>query len=332
MKNALYFEERDDRIVCRLCPRNCVLKEGENGFCGVRANREGKGVTLNYGSLSAVHIDPIEKKPLYHFMPGREILSLGSYGCNLTCLHCQNHAIAQDSELFTFADQGREITPAMILDKLDSRLAGVAYTYNEPVVWYEYVLDCARAVKERGFKNVMVTNGFIQADPLDELFPFIHAFSVDLKGYSGDFYRLVSGGSLKPVQESLKRIVKSGRHLEVEYLVIPGMNDEREPFEELLGWYARELGPRVPLHINRYFPQYKMERPATPVETLVRLYETAREYLDYVYIGNADVSEGRDTRCPACGEVLIERAGYRALVKVGDDICPRCGTVAEIIF
>ncbi len=332
MREGRFFEKRGEALVCRLCPRHCVLKEGETGFCGVRANRGGTGVSLNYGSLSAVHIDPMEKKPLYHFKPGKEILSLGSYGCNLTCLHCQNHYIAQDRKNFTFADGNGIITPAMILEKLDRTLAGVAYTYNEPVVWFEYVKECAELVSGKGYANVMVTNGYIEAEPLEELFPHIHAFSVDLKGYSGEFYRLVSQAKLTPVKETLERIVRSGRHLEVEYLVIPGMNDEREPFEEIMGWYAQTLGPRVPLHINRYFPQNRMERPATPVETLLRLHEIARTYLDYVYIGNADVAEGRDTLCPSCGEVLIERAGYRSLVRLGDPVCPRCGATCDILF
>ena len=319
-------------IECRLCPRRCRIREGEKGFCGVRENRGGGGVSLNYGSLSAVHIDPMEKKPLYHFKPGKEILSLGSYGCNLTCRHCQNHYIAQDRDSFAFASDGEEVTADMVVERLDTSLAGVAYTYNEPVVWYEFMADCALAVKEKGYANVMVTNGYIEPEPLEKLFPLIDAFSVDLKGHDDKFYREVTGGHLAPVKTALEAIARSGRHLEVEYLVIPGLNDGEGSFEEMLRWYAEKLGSDVPLHINRYYPQYKMEIPSTPLKTLRRLFSNACEYLDYVYIGNADVSEGRDTLCPSCGEKLIERRGYRSVVRLGDPVCPRCGQGLNIIF
>ncbi len=333
MKEGRFFTPLEKgHIECRLCPRHCELKDGGRGVCGVRENRGGKGFSLNYGSLSAVHIDPMEKKPLYHFKPGSEILSLGSYGCNLSCLHCQNHYIAQDGDNFAFAAEGEEIGASMILEKLDSSLAGVAYTYNEPVVWYEFMADCARAVREKGFANVMVTNGYIESEPLRELFPLIDAFSVDLKGYSDGFYREIAGGHLEPVKRSLESIARSGCHLEVEYLVIPGYNDDPEPFRELMLWYGESLGTEVPLHINRYYPQHKMEVPATPLETLSRLFGLASEYLDHVYIGNADVSEGRDTLCPSCGERLIERKGYRSVVHLGDPVCPRCSHHVNIVF
>jgi pyruvate formate lyase activating enzyme len=338
MKRGRYFLEKSDgNVQCRLCPRNCVIPPGEKGFCAVRANRSGKGVCLNYGSLSAIHMDPMEKKPLYHFKPGQEILSLGSYGCNLSCDFCQNHSIAQEEEQFLLAQEGKEITPAMILDKLDMNLAGIAYTYNEPVVWFEFMADCASLLKEKGYSNVMVTNGYIEPEPLRELFTLIDAFSVDLKGYSEEFYRNISGGRLKPVQRNLEEIAQSGCHLEVDYLVIPGLNDGEAPFEELLKWYAGELGPQVPLHINRYFPQFKMEIPATPSETLKHLYEISQDYLDYVYIGNADLDVGQDTLCPSCGNVLIERKGYHIEVLgedslYGDPVCPYCGHLEDIIY
>ncbi|MDC7220514.1 MAG: AmmeMemoRadiSam system radical SAM enzyme [Spirochaetales bacterium] len=290
MKEGRFFlPSSGGRVECVLCPRHCVLSPGQTGFCGVRANREGKGLSLNYGSLSAVQIDPIEKKPLSHFKPGTDILSLGSYGCNLSCLYCQNHQIARDSDLFRFARGGEEITPSMILEQLAAPLAGVAYTYNEPTVWWEFMIDCAGLVKEKGFANVMVTNGYIEPEPLRELLPLIDAFSVDLKGYSEEFYRDVSGGRLAPVKRTLKSIVEAGRHLEVEYLVVPGKNDEEASFEELMLWYARELGADVPLHINRYFPRHKMSLPATPIDRLLALYDIACKYLSHVHIGNAQV-------------------------------------------
>ncbi|MDC7224689.1 MAG: AmmeMemoRadiSam system radical SAM enzyme [Spirochaetales bacterium] len=338
MKEGLFFEKGDSgRIHCALCPHGCVLDEGQTGLCQVRQNRKGKGVSLNYGSLSAVHIDPVEKKPLYHFKPGTDILSLGSYGCNLSCRYCQNHPIARDRDRFAFAGEDEIITPSLILEKLEGDLSGVAYTYNEPIVWYEFVVECARSVKDKGYANVMVTNGFIEPEPLKELFPLIDAFSVDLKAFSGDFYRSICGGRLTPVKRSLEAIARSGCHLEVDYLVVPELNDGESDFDEMLRWYVQELGPQVPLHINRYHPQYKLSQPATPVPTLVRLDEKARDYLDYVYIGNAQADRGGDTLCPSCGHRVIERRGYETVIwgdeaLSRDSVCPRCGHLLNIIF
>ncbi|OJF76879.1 MAG: AmmeMemoRadiSam system radical SAM enzyme [Treponema sp. CETP13] len=293
--------QKSSTIVCGLCPHLCQLKLGKTGFCGVRKNIDGKVVSLDYGHISAINMDPIEKKPLYHFHPGTQILSIGSFGCNLTCKHCQNHTIAQGDFSWLgqiekkdttqqFLDASNFVLPEKLVNKLDepqfNTSLGIAYTYNEPIVWYEYMCDCAALVHKKGKLNVMVSNGYINKDPLQQLFPLIDAFSIDLKAFSDDFYTQVSGGHLQPVLDTLELIAHSDKHLEIEYLVIPGLNDDVKEFNNMLNWYVTHLGRQVPLHVNRYFPQYKMHLPPTPIETLEKLADQASAVLDYVHVGN----------------------------------------------
>lgn len=283
MKRGQFFSTTEQgSLLCELCPRFCVLKRGQRGFCGVRENHNGIGVSLGYGNLSAIHIDPMEKKPLYHFMPGTQVLSVGSFGCNLTCLQCQNHQISQSDGL----KNQSILSPSELVSKLEPNMAGMAYTYNEPIIWYEFMMDCAQLVREKGFVNVMVSNGYINLDPLKETLSLIDAYSIDLKGFSEDFYNKVTGGHLEPVLESLKTIAKSDSHLEVDFLVIPGMNDDLKEFKAMLNWYVFNLGNHVPLHLNRYFPQYKMNTPTTSLDTLKSLFEMARGVLEHVHVGN----------------------------------------------
>lgn len=288
-------------LVCDLCPHRCQLKLGQTGFCGVRKNVNGKIIALNYGHLSAICMDPIEKKPLYHFYPGTQILSVGSFGCNLTCKHCQNYTIAQGDFSWLEKTESSEkplqqlnsssyFSPKNLVHKLDAPAftdsIGIAYTYNEPIVWYEYMYDCAALVHQNGKLNVMVSNGYINKEPLQKLLPLIDAFSIDLKAFTDDFYQQISGGHLQAVLDTLEIIAHSDTHLEIEYLVIPGLNDDEKEFDAMLSWYVSHIGKQVPLHINRYFPQYKMHRPPTPIETLQKLADRADAVLDYVHIGN----------------------------------------------
>jgi len=282
--------QKNDYITCKLCPRNCQIKSGKTGFCGVRKNIDGKGVSTNYGRLSAVNIDPIEKKPLYHFHPGTSILSVGSYGCNLSCKHCQNYTISQGDFSQINLSENNYTSAQTLVNMIDDSSLGLAYTYNEPIVWYEYMIDCAKLVKEKGKYNVMVSNGYINKEPLQELIPLIDAFSIDLKAFSEGFYKQVSAGHLQPVLDSLELIAHSGKHLEIEYLVIPGLNDDAAEFDKMLKWYVSHLGKQVPLHINRYFPQFKMHRPPTPLSTLKSLAQSANKVLDYVHVGNVSVN------------------------------------------
>lgn len=329
MKKALFYQIESDGVRCCLCPHNCFLKEGQYGICNMRKNIEGVLYTMNYGIASSVALDPIEKKPLYHFYPGTEILSVGSIGCNLRCRYCQNYTIAQ-GKFEEFSGVPGDISPEDITSEAKSLMErgniGVAYTYNEPIIWYEFMLDIAKKVKAAGMKNVMVSNGFINPEPLEGLLEVIDAFSIDLKGFTEEFYKDVTGSRLEPVKRTLKKIVAAGKHLEVEYLVIPGYNDDRKQFLEMLDWYEKNLGRDVPLHINRYFPMYKMTEPATPMKTLEKLYKLACEKLDYVYLGNVDSDIGRDTLCPNCGNIIIERSGYyskQSGAKAG--LCKKCG-------
>lgn len=329
MKTALFQTHvpGSQVVLCELCPHNCRLKEGQTGICRVRRNEMGNLVSENYGRICSLNFDPVEKKPLYHFYPGSMIFSLGSVGCNLHCQFCQNHEISQCG-VRDFPGL-KSYSPDEILEMASKRKdnIGIAYTYNEPLVWYEFMKDVAIPAKEKGLKNVMVTNGFINPGPLKELFGFIDAFSVDLKAFEPFFFRKFTASELEPVLEVLKMIRASGRHLEVTNLVITGTNDDPVVFEHMAEWIAAELGENTILHISRFFPQYKMDRPPTPVATLTSLYEIARKYLKFVYKGNVHGDENQHTCCPDCGTLLIERFGYHVSKTglTGEGKCRKCG-------
>jgi len=270
--------------ICTICPHGCVILEGKSGLCGARSNQNKKIVLDSYGKITSIALDPIEKKPLRRFMPGKRVLSVGSYGCNLRCSFCQNYSIAKEW-------QGRscwKATPEELAEKaLDLVVAdniGLAYTYNEPLIGFEFVFDCARLIKSRGLKNVVVTNGYINPEPLQALLPYIDAFNIDLKGFTEDFYHDI-GGRLSVVKDTIVQAAAVS-HVEVTTLVIPGKNDLEEDIEAQAKWLA-QINDEIPLHISRFFPAYKMtDIPPTPVATLYKLAETAGKYLKYVYIGN----------------------------------------------
>ena len=311
---------------CLLCPHLCIIRPGKRGICGARANLDDEIQLVTAGVISGYALDPVEKKPLYHFHPGSSILSVGSYGCNLRCDYCQNYNISQIN------DPGG--SPALTPDKLVSRAAriagniGIAYTYNEPVIWFEYVESCARLAAKEGLRNVMVSNGYIMPEPLKQMTGFIDAFNIDLKAFSDAFYRKYTGSALDPVLESVRVIAESGRHLEITTLIIPGLNDSAEEMRREARWIAENAGRGVPLHLSRYFPMYKRGDPATPPETIIKLRETAQEYLDFVYTGNiAGTDGGSDTYCPSCRERVISRSGYNIRVNGLNDAgeCKKCG-------
>lgn len=320
----------DERLRCLLCPHSCLISPDSAGICGVRENRGGEIASATYGVISGYALDPIEKKPLYHFFPGSSVLSVGSYGCNLRCDFCQNYHISQHIN----TDGSRRLTPEELVRQAlgVSGNCGLAYTYNEPVIWFEYVTDCARLAAAEGLRNVMVTNGYVNREPLEELIKVTDAFNIDLKAFSNDFYRRYTGASLAPVLEAIKMVASSGRHLEITTLIIPGLNDSEEEIRREAGWIAENAGRKVPLHLSRYFPMYRRNNPSTPPGTILKMKEIAGEYLDFVYTGNmASHDAGSDTVCPSCHTVVVRRSGYKVTATgLNDD--GRCTVCDEQIM
>jgi len=314
----------DGSIECLICPHSCKIREGKSGICKARKNTGGKIELITYGLISGIALDPIEKKPLYHYFPGSGILSIGSWGCNMRCDFCQNYHISQDGP----PGDLEPVTPEEVAAKAIGTPGntGVAYTYNEPVIWYEFVMDVAERIKTSGLKNIMVTNGFVSPGILDRFLEVTDAFNVDLKAFSNRFYRDFTGSDIEPVKEALKKISKAGSHLEVTTLVITGRNDSVREMDEEARWIKEELGDETPLHLSRYFPMYKRHDPVTTHEKLHELLDTARKHLKYVYSGNTLSAEGQDTVCPDCGKTITVRKAYE-VVHVGttDGNCSLCG-------
>jgi pyruvate formate lyase activating enzyme len=334
MQDALFYQQVDNqKVQCLLCPHRCLLDPGKYGLCHTRINKDGLLYTESYGILSAISTDPIEKKPLYHFYPGRNILSIGSFGCNLTCDFCQNCEISQIDEKTLSRHSFRD--PDDIVSKafMHRSNIGLAYTYNEPTVYYEYMIRCAAKIKEHNLNNVMVTNGYINHAPLENLLPLMDAFNVDLKSFRNTFYKNRSGAGLKPVLDTIGRIARSGCHLELTFLIIPGHNDDEKEWKEMLAWIADHCGRETILHVSRYYPHFKMHDPPTPLSTINKFLEIARERVDFVYPGNTPQLDNH-SHCPACGNLLIERFYYNASVKgIGSDgCCNRCNKKISGVF
>lgn len=316
---------------CLLCPHFCKITPGETGICGVRKNTGREIELITYGVISGYSLDPVEKKPLYHFFPGNNILSIGSFGCNMRCDFCQNYRISQS----VYGKLSEKTSPDQILqDALSaSKNTGIAFTYNEPAIWFEYVRDVALLIKSKGLYTVMVTNGYVNREPLEEYIQFIDAFNVDLKAFNDTFYKKLAGARLEPVKETLKTIIKGGKHLEITSLIIPGQNDSEPEMEREVKWIADELGKDVPFHLSRYFPTYKRNDPTTPHQTLMKLFDIARSQLDYVYIGNTMSESGQDTHCPDCGTIITKRSGYYIKhMNVHDGKCSACGKMIYNYF
>ncbi|WP_027718451.1 AmmeMemoRadiSam system radical SAM enzyme [Desulfovirgula thermocuniculi] len=331
MKEALFYEKGEgNSVFCRLCPRLCRIKEGGRGFCRARENRGGVLYAANYGRVSSAAMDPIEKKPLYHFHPGTEILSLGTFGCNLACGFCQNWQIAHADPPTRFLAPEAVVAAAMEQIARGVPCVGIAYTYNEPFIWYEYVYDTARLAREKGLKNVLVTNGYVREEPLREILPYIDAMNIDVKGFTAAYYREVCRGSLEPVLRTVELAARAC-HVELTTLLVPGLNDSPEEIRSLAEWVA-SLDPEIPLHFSRYFPHYKFDLPPTPLSTLLRARELAGEKLKYVYVGNAPELDAGDTTCPSCGATLIRRRGYRVQVAgLEGNACRSCGEKIKVV-
>ncbi|UWP60169.1 AmmeMemoRadiSam system radical SAM enzyme [Ruminococcus gauvreauii] len=272
------------KIICPVCMHHCALREGQTGICRARKMTDGRILSLNYGRITAMALDPVEKKPLNRFFPGSNILSVGSFGCNLRCPFCQNHEISMHGEEIPAEQMSPEALVELAVSLAVKGNIGVAYTYNEPLIGYEYVRDTARLVRRAGMKNVVVTNGCIDPDILEELLPDLDALNIDLKGFTDRYYQKL-GGDLETVKRFIRR-AQSSCHIELTTLIVPGENDTEDEMEHLASW-VRSVNPSIPLHVTRFFPRYRMsDFPATSVQTVYMLADTARKQLDYVYTGN----------------------------------------------
>ncbi len=328
LREAMFWKRgQGGRVHCLLCPNDCRIAQGETGACRVRQNIDGVLRTLNYERVSAVNMDPVEKKPLFHFHPGSEILSLGTVGCNLSCAFCQNWSISQGTA-GTRRMSSQEAV-ALALDRPSN--IGIAYTYNEPFIWYEFMADTAPRIKDAGLYNVLVTNGYVSERPLRELLPYIDAMNVDIKAMGASFYRELCRGRPEPPRRTVEIAHEAGCLVEVTNLVIPNWNDDEAGIRALVDWVAG-IGRDIPLHFSRYHPDHKMTEPPTPTDTLLRAQAIAREKLDYVYIGNVWAGTGENTLCPNCGETVIERRGFTvSRLRVHDGKCDRCGGSVKVV-
>ncbi len=311
LKEALFYEKLANKIVqCHICPRNCIISSGKRGFCGVRENREGTLYTLSYGKLVAIHVDPIEKKPFFHFLPGTSAFSIATAGCNLRCKFCQNWGISQakteEIEYVYFAPQD------LVNKAKASGAPTIAYTYTEPNIFYEYMLETAKLAKKEGLRNVMHSNGYVNEEPLRQLAKYLDAANIDLKGFSDEFYSKLTEGTLETVLKSLKVLKEEGVQVEITNLILSGFNDDLGMIRKMCLWIKENLGADTPLHFSRAFPMYKLTQlNPTPIETLEEARSIALESgLRYVYIGNVGGHPAENTYCPKCGKIAIERRGY----------------------
>ncbi|HCN19343.1 MAG TPA: AmmeMemoRadiSam system radical SAM enzyme [Planctomycetia bacterium] len=308
---AMFYKKLEDaRVECQLCPRECKIADLERGYCGVRENRGGTYYTLVHSRACALHVDPIEKKPFFHYLPGTPAVSVATAGCNVECKFCQNWQISQ------FRPEqvnSMKLTPSDIVEHAKrSHSPTIAYTYTEPVVFYEFMYDTARAARQEGITSVVVSNGYIKEEPLVELCKHLDAVKIDLKAFTEEFYKDTCSGSLKPVLETLVTLKKLGMWFEIVVLIVPTLNDSEKELKEMCTWVCEELGPDVPIHFSRFHPTYKITNlPPTPVRTLEMARRIAQEAgLNFAYVGNVPGHEGEHTYCPGCKEMVIKRVGY----------------------
>lgn len=327
MKEARFYETlQDNKVHCHLCPHECVIADGRRGICRVRENTDGILYSTIYEQVSSHSVDPIEKKPLYHFYPGSSAFSIGTIGCNLSCEFCQNWEISQ-KQVPTYVMTSEKVVELAARYHCKS----IAYTYNEPSIWYEFVYDTAEQARKEGIFNVLVTNGYIKEEPLRELLPLVDALNVDVKAFTEQFYKKLCHGQLSPVLKAAE-IAKEYSWVEITTLLIPGKNDSNEEIGELVDWVA-DLGVETPLHFSRYFPHYHLHVSPTPVETLERARSLALKKLRYVYIGNVWGHEADHTYCYNCKTPVVVRRGFSASpVGLDDTVCKTCGAPIDIIW
>lgn len=309
-KEGMFYVTTPRGVKCQICPNLCVIREGSEGNCRSRVNLNGKLISIGYGNPCAVHVDPIEKKPLYNFLPGSKAYSIATAGCNLACLNCQNWEISQASPRDT---RNYDLMPAKVVDEaIRNKCASIAYTYSEPVTFFEYTYDTSKIARSKGIKNIIVSAGYINEAPLRELAKYIDAANIDLKSFKDEIYAKLNGGSLEPVLNTLKILKEMKVWLEITNLIVPSWTDDLNMIEQMCKWLYSNGFADTPLHFSRFHPQYKLTQlPATPVNTLIKARETAlKTGLKYVYIGNVPGTASENTYCPNCGKLVIERKGF----------------------
>lgn len=329
-----WWHRENDKVVCTLCPRQCHIPEGQRGFCFVRANVQGRLELTTYGRSSGFCIDPIEKKPLNHFLPGTAVLSLGTAGCNLGCKFCQNWDISKSRQMDRLA---QEATPEMIVQAAQQTgCRSIAFTYNDPTIWAEYAIDIAKVARQQGVKTIAVTAGYISPEARCEFYEWMDAANVDLKAFTETFYRKLTQTHLQPVLDTLKYIKHDTNvWLEITNLIIPGENDSPDEISQMCGWILDHLGDLVPIHFTAFHPDFKMmDHPPTPHETLIRARQQALDAgIKYAYVGNVDDAARQSTYCPNCGTVLIERNRYQlGVYQIKDGRCAGCGQTIPGVF
>jgi pyruvate formate lyase activating enzyme len=329
MKEAMFYESMpENRVRCNLCNHRCKIHEGKRGICGVRENRNGKLYSLVYGKIVAEHIDPIEKKPLFNFLPGSKAFSLGTVGCNFHCKHCQNADISQYPHEHGGEIAGQDRLPEQIVAAVKAvGCETIAFTYTEPTIFYEFVYETAILAQKEGMKNLFVSNGYMTPESARQIGPHLDAINIDLKAFTDQFYKEICGGRLKPVLETIRLMKELGVWVEVTTLIIPGLNDGDRELRDIAG-FVKNIGPEIPWHVTQFYPTYKIvDKPRTPVETLRRAREIGmKEGLHYVYEGNVPGEGGENTYCHACGARLIERHGLELMEnRSRNGRCPECG-------
>ncbi|MDA8139772.1 MAG: AmmeMemoRadiSam system radical SAM enzyme [Desulfobacteraceae bacterium] len=336
MKACLFQALDDGDVRCNLCNHRCLIKPGRRGLCHVRENRQGTLETLVYGRLIARNVDPIEKKPLFHLLPGSRSYSIATVGCNFRCRFCQNADIAQMPTDRDGLIMGTPVTPqAIVQDALQTGCQSIAYTYTEPTVYFEFALETAKIAKSRGLKNVFVSNGYMTPEALEMAAPYLDGANVDLKAFTDEFYKTQCGARLEPVKETLRLMKRMGIVLEITTLLIPGLNDDPCELTQLAQFIFNDLGPEIPWHISRFHPTYRLlDRSVTPVSSLRRARDIGQQAgLRYVYMGNVPGENGENTICHHCGQMLIERWGFTVKSNaIRNGRCPKCGVAVYGVF
>ena len=334
IKEASYYKKLNDlKVQCYLCNHNCKIQDGNTGICGVRRNKEGKLYSLIYGLCSSISSDPIEKKPLYHFYPGSNVFSIGTVGCNFSCLHCQNYNISTAGPDYPYI---QKLKPDEVVSLAKEHgCKGIAFTYNEPSIWYEFTLDSAKLAKKQNLYTVYVTNGYISEEPLRQISGVLDALNIDIKAFTESFYNKVCKAKLQPVLNTCILAKELGVHLELTYLVIPGYNDSEKEVETFCRWVVEKLGYTIPVHFSRFHPDYNMLNiPQTPMETMINIFNIAKKIgLFFVYLGNIPNSDYENTICPNCGKICIKRVGFSTKISGLDKgRCSDCGEDLYLIF